>query len=211
MGRMEKLEKKSVRNSAFELVRQHCVPLMAISPAAKGDWTAPAANLKPVSAASVGNGDGGDPRNKKPAVAGGSALLWETLEGRFLVTAFHVWSDLMGLVKRPNAKHHLFTFDRSGPVLIVEPTLVSGSEKFDIAVFSVEGIMAYRPLGKTFLRSNTWPNSPVEPGETIIGAGFPGCGRFVKNAQHYISVAGFASNETEVSASGERILIPNGG
>jgi hypothetical protein len=145
-----KMKKGKSRPLYMQLIRRHCVPLHAV---------------------------GYEPKStRKVKYTGGSALLWETICGRFFVTAAHVWRRLAELTQRPSAERRLVTYDVNGPVLIHGPRLIDQSEELDIAVFDVLGIQNFNPAGKAFLRTPGWVTSPAKSGEMIVGAGYPGAG-----------------------------------
>ena len=135
MGARSEIQRGEIRPLWMQLIRRHCVPLHAV---ASDDHSA--GGLK---------------------FTGGSALLWETICGRFFVTACHVWRELARLTQGSSAERRLLTYDLNGPVLIHLPRLIDESEELDIAVFNVPGIKEFNPVGKTFLQTLNWPTPPA--------------------------------------------------
>lgn len=171
------------RQPFMQIIRRHCVPLHVVSPdkSAKhfAGWK----------------------------FTGGSALLWESVEGRFFVTAQHVWKELMGLVQSDPLKYMLVTYDSDGPVRIELPILVDESEELDLAVFTVKGIKDFTFDGKEFLRALTWPTPPAQDGEMIVGCGYPGAERLFRKGKFENRLFFWAHMHCSVSSSGTRLLL----
>ena len=168
----------------MQLVRRHCVPLHAVAPE---PHTAGGAKF-----------------------TGGSAFLWETICGRFFVTASHVWRRLAELTQGPSAESRLVTYDVNGPVLIRGPRLIDQSEELDIAVFDVPGIKDFNPAGKAFLQTPGWVTAPAKSGELIVGCGYPGAGRKFSQERWRFDILVWVHRRCTVSESG-RLLRLDGG
>lgn len=141
---------------------------------------------------------------------GGSALLWETICGRFFVTAAHVWRRLAELTQGSSAESRLITYDVNGPLLIHGPRLIDQSEELDIAIFDVPGIKDFDPAGKAFLRTPGWVTAPAKSGEMIVGCGYPGAGRKFRQGRWQLDILVWAHRRCTVSESG-RLLRLDGG
>ncbi len=170
-----------IRPLFMQLIRRYCIPLHAV--------------------ASDGHGVG------KLEFTGGSALLWETICGRFFVTACHVWRELAELTQGPSAERRLLTYDVNGPVLIHLPRLIDESEELDIAVFDVPGIKHFSPAGRAFLHVFSWPTPPAQPGEMIVGGGYPGDMRELRSGRWEQNILVWAHQRCTVSESGRRLLL----
>jgi hypothetical protein len=134
MGATSQIIRGNERQPYGALIRRYCVPVQA--------------------AAIDRREDGG------MKFIGGSALLWETMEGRFLVTASHVWRDLWKLMTELPDKYILVIHDMEGTLRITHPILVDECDELDLAVITFDGIKDYAPKGKEFLRTLRWPAAP---------------------------------------------------
>jgi len=175
------LKKGKDRPLVMQLIRRHCVPLHAVA-------------LDPSSTG-------------KAKFTGGSALLWETICGRFFVTAAHVWRRLAELTQGTSAESRLITYDVNGPVLIHGPRLIDQSEELDIAVFDVLGIKDFNPAGKAFLQTPGWVTAPAKSGEMVVGGGYPGTSRKFKNGRWHLDILVWAHRQCTVSESGRLLLL----
>jgi hypothetical protein len=176
------IKREETRQPFMELIRRHCVPLQAVAV----DTSHRGGGLK---------------------ITGGSAFLWESAEGRFFVTAFHVWRELVGRVQQFPGKYRIFTYDLSGPVLIHLPTLIDESEELDLSVFTVPGIKEFNPSGKAFLQTPSWPTAPAQSGEIIVGCGYPGVLRTFRKGQGELQILFWALSRWDVSNTGEKLLL----
>jgi len=175
------VKKGKSRPLFMQLIRRHCVPLHAV--------------------AHEPNSTG------RANFIGGSALLWETICGRFFVTAAHVWQRLAELTQGTSTERRLITYDVNGPVLIHGPRLVDLSEELDIAVFDVPGINDFNPAGKAFLRTPGWVTAPAKSGETPVGGGYPAAGRKFRNGRWHFEILVWAHLRCTVSESGKSLLL----
>lgn len=144
-----KFQREETRPPYLQLIRRFCVPLHAVTT---------------------------DPSNHSQGglkFTGGSALLLETIVGRYFVTACHVWRELAALTQGRSAKYRMLSYDLNGPVLIHLPMLVDESEELDLAVFTVRSIKDFNPYGKAFLNTCNRPSATVQPGDIILGCGYP--------------------------------------
>jgi hypothetical protein len=111
---------------------------------------------------------------KKLWICGGTALLWQTLEGRFIVSAAHVWR---GLVKERDGRRGRMsicvgTGQRVVSLLEAEP--IDISDELDLVVLRAPPEIDERIGKKAFYRTNTWPLAQAMDGETLGVVGFPG-------------------------------------
>jgi hypothetical protein len=170
------------RQPFMGLIRRHCVPLQAVA----ADTSRTREGLR---------------------ITGGSALLWESPEARFFVTACHVWRELVRLVQQSPEKYRIFTYDLNGPVLIHLPTLVDESDELDLSVFTAPGIKEFNPTGKAFLQTANWPTPPAQPGEIIVGCGYPGDLRTFRNGDWELQILFWAHKRWDVSNTGAKLLL----
>jgi hypothetical protein len=176
-----KIERGEIQPLFMQIIRRHCIPLHAVAADYHGTGNA--------------------------KFTGGSALLWETICGRFFVTAFHVWQELARLTQGPLAKSRLLTYDLNGPILIHLPRLIDASEELDIAVFDVPGIKDFSPAGKAFLQNLSWPTPPAQSDEMIVGCGYPGELRKQRGEQYEQGILVWAHRQCSVSKTGSRLLL----
>ena len=181
MGATSKLVRGKERQPYGALIRRHCVPMQA--------------------AAIDRREDGGI------KFIGGSALLWETMEGRFFVTACHVWRDLWRLIKEHPEKYILIVHDVEGMLRITHPILVDECEELDLAVITFDGIKDYAPGGKEFLKTLCWPTMPAQAGEFVVGCGYPGDARIFRSGQWEQQILFWAFKNFTLSKSGNRLLL----
>jgi len=178
------IEQGEDRPLYMQLIRRHCVPLHAV---ASEPHTAGGAKF-----------------------TGGSAFLWETICGRFFVTASHIWRRLADLTQESSAESRLITYDLNGPVLIHLPRLIDESEELDIAVFDVPRIKDFNPAGKAFLQTPGWVTAPAKSGELIVGCGYPAAGWKFRGQRWGLDIFVWAHRRCTVSESG-RLLRLDGG
>ena len=138
---------------------------------------------------------------------GGSAFLWESQVGRFIVTAYHVWRELASRMNQSPKKHRFLTYDLNGPILIHLPTIVNESEELDIAIFTAPGIKDFNPAGKAFLQTPSWPTAPAHPSETIVGCGYPGALRVFQNGRWELQILFWAHQQCSVSQTGKLMRL----
>jgi hypothetical protein len=163
------------------LIRRHCVPIQAVAADSRE-----AGGFKFI---------------------GGSALLWQTMEGRFFVTACHVWRDLLTLLQHRSGKYILVVHDKVGMLRITKPILVDECDELDLAVITFDGIKDYAPGGKEFLQNLRWPTAPIQPGEFVVGCGYPGDARIFTNGQWEQQILFWAFRHCSLSKSGSRLLL----
>lgn len=176
-----KLVRGKERQLFGALIRRHCVPIQA-------------AALDPREAGRI-------------KFVGGSALLWQTMEGRFFVTACHVWRDLWKLIQESAGKYSLIVHDIVGILRITQPILVDECEELDLAVITFDGIKDYAPGGKAFLQTLRWPTVPAQPGEIVVGCGYPGDARIFRSGQWEQKILFWAFKHFALSKSGTRLLL----
>jgi len=104
---------------------------------------------------------------------GGSAFLWQTDRAKFLVTAYHVWSEFRNRIqKRPN--HCLiFYLDRDHAIPIFNLKLVSEDKDLDLTVLGGSGIENLKLDEKAFFQQSAHPASEVSSGERLALLGYP--------------------------------------
>src|SRR5439155_18858677 len=174
------MKKGKNRPLFMQLIRRYCVPLHAV--------------------AHEPNSTG------RAKFTGGSALLWETICGRFFVTASHVWRRLAELTQGASAESRLVTYDVNGPVLVHGPRLIDQSEELDIAVFDAPGIKDFNPAGKAFLQTPGWVTAPAKSGEMIVGCGYPGVGSKFRGRWEF-DILVWDHRGCSVSASGRLLRL----
>jgi hypothetical protein len=105
---------------------------------------------------------------------GGTALLWQSMEGRFIVGAAHVWQEL--IARRDQLRGRMSICIGMGQrvvsLLDIEP--VDIDDELDIVVLRAPAEIDERMGKKSFYRANKWPLPPATDGETLGVLGFPG-------------------------------------
>jgi hypothetical protein len=181
MCAISKFARGKERPSYGALIRRHCVPIQAAA---------------------------ADPREAGGLkLIGGSALLFETIERRFLVTACHVWRELWKLTRESVRKYVLLVHDITGTLRITHPILIDECEDLDLAVITFDGINDYAPGGKAFLQALRWPTAPAQPGEFVVGCGYPGDARTFRSGQWEQQILFWAFKDFTSSKSGNRLLL----
>jgi len=110
----------------------------------------------------------------KLAGCGGTAFLWQTMEGKFIVSAAHVWLEL---VKQRDARRGRMSIGigmHPRVVSLLEAEPVDINEELDLVVLRAPAEITERMGNKAFYRTNTWPLAPALDGETLGVLGFPG-------------------------------------
>lgn len=181
MSNASKLVRGIERQPYGALIRRHCVPIQA---------------------ATVDAREAGGYR-----FVGGSALLLQTMEGRFFVTACHVWRDLWRLIQESPGKYVLIVHDVAGILRITQPILVDECEELDMAVITFDGINDYAPGGKSFLQARRWPTTPPLSGEFVVGCGYPGDARIFRSGRWEQQILFWAFKDFTLSKSGNRLLL----
>jgi hypothetical protein len=105
---------------------------------------------------------------------GGTALLWQTLEGRFIVGAAHVWRELVN--QRDNRRGRMSICLGMGQrvISLLEAEPVDINDDLDIVVLHAPAEIDERMGKKAFYRTDIWPLPPAADGETLGVLGFPG-------------------------------------
>lgn len=129
------------------------------------------------------------------------------MEGRFFVTACHVWRDLWKLIQESAGQYVLIVHDVAGTLRITQPILIDECEELDLAVITFDGIKDYAPGGKAFLQALRWPMTPAQPGEFVVGCGYPGDARIFRSGQWEQQILFWAFKHFALSKSGNRLLL----
>lgn len=105
---------------------------------------------------------------------GGTALLWQTLEGRFIVGAAHVWRELVRQRDSRRGRMSICVGMGQRVVSLLEAEPLDISDELDLVVLRAPSEIANRMGKKAFYRTNVWPLPSALDGETLGVLGFPG-------------------------------------
>jgi hypothetical protein len=110
---------------------------------------------------------------------GGTALLLETDSARFLVTAEHVWSELVERSKAAEGRMTIMISNGQRYLSVTDATIVDESD--DVVVLRSDRLTGGNLVKNLFYRPAEWPIPALREGETVGITGFPGDYRTVKN------------------------------
>src|SRR5213596_2792219 len=101
--------------------------------------------------------DDAEPGKVDFKVCGGSAFLWQSDRGKFLVTAHHVWAAFCDLIRERPGRCLIFYLDGNHaiPIFRVEP--VSLDQDLDLAVLAGPGIENLQLDEKAFFPQTRYP------------------------------------------------------
>ncbi len=140
------------------------------------------------------------------AVVGGSALLWESTEGRFVVTAAHVWNELVRLRRRAGGEGPIFIADETGLLPLNRLAPVDLDDGSDLAVLASPELRALSLSGMAFCPTAVWPIDPVATGEVLAACGYPAGLRYEGRAGIQLGST-FVQHPGVVSANGWMIWM----
>ncbi len=137
---------------------------------------------------------------------GGSALLWQSLEGRFIVSGAHVWRELVRLRDERRGRRTILIglAPKVVSLLGVEP--VDIDDELDLVVLPAPSAVEACLGKKRFYQTRRWPLAPAVENETLGVLGFPGEVR--RPRQYAIETNSFYyENACAVSARGSSLLL----
>ena len=151
--------------------------------------------------------DGTDqPSETDPQVSGGSAFLWQTDRGRFLVTAYHVWAEFCDRIRKRPGLCVIFYLDGDHAIPIFGAKLISEDEELDLAVLGGPDIEHLKPDEKTFFRQPAKPPSEVSTGDCLALLGYPKVLRISEMPYNTIGIA-YMQGSATVGTYGFRIRM----
>jgi hypothetical protein len=106
-------------------------------------------------------------------ICGGSAFLWQSDRGKFLVTAYHVWAAFRDRIHKQPGRCLVFYLDRDHAIPIFGAKPVSVDEDLDLAVLDGPGIENLKLDSKAFFRQPPHPRSEVSTGDRLALCGYP--------------------------------------
>jgi hypothetical protein len=178
-----KMQKSENRPPGMQIIRRYCVPIHVVQQKASIQ------------------------KKAKVTFTGGSALLLETLVGRFIVTAFHVWQELSTRMNQSPENCRIVTYGQSGPVPLDNPMLVDGSEDLDLAILTTPRIRDISLDGKEFLRTAHRPMVLPQRGEIIMGCGYPKTLRSFEGERGAFDILYWANRHWDISQTGARLML----
>lgn len=143
--------KESPRPEMLKILRRHCIAFWCVEYL---DRTEPKDEVK-------------------FKVCGGSAFLWQTEYGKFLVTAYHVWAEFRDrILKQPN-RNFIFYLDGDHAVPILGIKVVSEDKDLDLLVLAGAGIEKLQLDEKAFFKQANQASEKVVNGERLALLGYP--------------------------------------
>jgi hypothetical protein len=106
-------------------------------------------------------------------LCGGSAFLWQSDRGKFLVTAHHVWAEFRDRILERPERRLIFYLDRNHAIPIFGAAPVSVDEDLDLAVLAGPGLENLKLDEKAFFRQPPHPRSEVSTGDRLAVCGYP--------------------------------------
>ncbi len=105
---------------------------------------------------------------------GGTALFWQSIEGKFVITAWHVWSELVRQSHLPGGRMSVGIPIGAKVISLLDAKIVDHDEDLDIAVLFCPGFQKIDMSNKAFHQTTSWPPTPPHDEETVGFIGFPG-------------------------------------
>jgi hypothetical protein len=141
-------------------------------------------------------------------LCGGSAFLWQSDRGKFLVTAHHVWAAFRDQILQRPGRCLIFYLDgdHAIPIFGVEP--VSVDQDLDLAVLAGPGIENLKLDEKAFFRQLPYPRSEVSTGDRLALCGYPKDLRIADRPYNTIGIV-YMQGAAIVGAAGLTIRMPN--
>jgi hypothetical protein len=143
--------KEMPRPETMQILRRHCIALWCVE--------------YPDGAEEPGKADF--------KVCGGSAFLWQSDRGKFLVTAHHVWAAFRNRILQRPGRCLIFYLDRDHAIPIFRVGRVSVDKDLDLAVLGGPGIENLKLDEKAFFRQPPYPRSKVSTGDRLALCGYP--------------------------------------
>jgi hypothetical protein len=135
---------------------------------------------------------------------GGTALLLVTGSGRFLVTATHVWSELVRRSNQPGGRMAIMISNGHRYLSVRDAQYID--EVDDVIVLSSANLSAAVLEKNHFYSPPTWPIPPAVDGEILGVTGFPGDYRKIHGRD--INPGSWHIECPCIVGSGGRYLIP---
>ena len=151
--------------------------------------------------------DDAEPGKVDFKVCGGSAFLWQTDSGKFLVTAHHVWAAFQERLRERPGRCLIFYLDRNHAIPIFGAKPVSLDQDLDLAVFGGLGIENLKPDEKEFFPQPPYPRSAVVTGDRLALCGYPKDLRIDDERYNIIGMV-YMQGAAIVGSAGVTIRIP---
>ena len=100
-------------------------------------------------------------------VCGGSAFLWQSNRGKFLVLAHHVWAAFRDRILQRPGRHLIFYLDGDHAIPIFGYSPVSVDQDLDLAVLAGPGIENLKLDEKAFFPQPPYARSEVSTGDRL--------------------------------------------
>lgn len=137
---------------------------------------------------------------------GGTALLWQSLEGKFIVSAAHVWRGLVQQRDQLHGRMSIFIGLAPKVVSLLEAEPISIDDNLDLVVLRAPPETDGQLGKKAFYQTRTWPLAPAADRETLGVLGFPG--EIRRSQQFTVETESFYyENTCAVSSRGTNLLI----
>ena len=137
---------------------------------------------------------------------GGIALLRQSLEGKFIVSAAHVWRGLVAHRDQLRGRMSIFIGLAPKVVSLLEAEPISIDDDLDIVILRAPPKTDALLGKKAFYQTLTWRQVPAADGETLGVLGFPG--EICRSQQFTVEMESFYyENTCAVSSRGTNLLI----
>jgi hypothetical protein len=177
--------KEMPRPETMQVLRRHCVALWCVE-----------------------YQDGADQASEADFnVCGGSAFLWQSEHGRFLVTAHHVWAAFVDRIRERPGRCLIFYLDRDHAIPIFGIKPVSVDYDLDLAVLAGPGIENIKLDEKAFFQQPPYPRSEVATGDRLALCGYPKDLRIAERPYNTIGVV-YMQGAAIVGVTGLTIRMP---
>jgi hypothetical protein len=139
-------------------------------------------------------------------VCGGSAFLWQSDRGKFLVTAHHVWAEFRDRILERPGRCLIFYLDGDHAIPIFGAAPVSVDQDLDLAVLAGPGIENLKLEEKAFFPQPPYPRSAVSTGDRLALCGYPKDLRIAEKPYNTIGIV-YMQGSATVGAAGLRIRM----
>lgn len=106
-------------------------------------------------------------------ICGGSAFLWQTDCGKFIITAYHVWNEFRDQIQNRPDRTLIFYLDGNHAIPLLNINLVSEDKDLDLAVLGGHGIEQLKLDEKAFFKQTVQQPEEVIDGDRLALLGYP--------------------------------------
>ena len=146
--------------------------------------------------------------NSKIKVNGGTGLLWQAGEKRFVVTAAHVARKILELGAKGEPLG-VCIHTGAKALSLFEGWVIDIDEDLDIAILWTARLDTVELVGKAFYQAKCWPPREIQDGDLLGFIGFPGELRVVDD-QRIMPDSMYVERPCAISKYGSSILLGGG-